>query len=86
MGRRDPHGLDHPGKQQVGRHLPGQFLPGRADQNDLLGLQIYGRATQRDEDNIYDGFRKRNTNSVTAKLALTPNRDHDIVLEATTAR
>ena len=43
-------------------------------------------APRRDEDNIYDGFRKRNTNSVTAKLALTPNRDHDIVLEATTAR
>ena len=64
----------------------GNFYLAGPIKNDLLGLQIYGRATQRDEDNIYDGFRKRNTNSVTAKLALTPNRDHDIVLEATTAR
>ena len=63
----------------------GNFYLAGPIKNDLLGLQIYGRAT-RDEDNIYDGFRKRNTNSVTAKLALTPNRDHDIVLEATTAR
>nr|MBP6707495.1 TonB-dependent receptor [Achromobacter sp.] len=64
----------------------GNFYLAGPIKNDLLGLQIYGRATQRDEDNIHDGFRKRNTNSVTAKLALTPNRDHDIVLEATTAR
>ena len=44
----------------------GNFYLAGPIKNDLLGLQIYGRATQRDEDNIYDGFRKRNTNSVTA--------------------
>ena len=44
----------------------GNFYLAGPIKNDLLGLQIYGRATQRDEDNIYDGFRKRNTNSVTS--------------------
>ncbi|NGT18037.1 ligand-gated channel protein [Achromobacter insolitus] len=64
----------------------GNFYLAGPIKTDLLGLQIYGQATQRDEDNIVDGFRKRNSESVTAKLALTPNRDHDIVLEATTMR
>lgn len=64
----------------------GNFYLAGPIKNDLLGLQIYGQATQRDEDDIYNGFRKRNAESVTAKLALTPNRDHDIVLEATTMR
>lgn len=64
----------------------GNFYLAGPIKNDLLGLQIYGQATQRDEDNIYNGYRKRNAESVTAKLALTPNRDHDIVLEATTMR
>ncbi|MGS1010799.1 ligand-gated channel protein [Achromobacter anxifer] len=64
----------------------GNFYLSGPIKTDLLGLQIYGQATQRDEDDIVDGFRKRNSESVTAKLALTPNRDHDIVLEATTMR
>ncbi|MGV2862236.1 ligand-gated channel protein [Achromobacter sp. ESBL13] len=64
----------------------GNFYLAGPIKSDLLGLQIYGQASQRDEDNIVDGFRKRNSDSVTAKLALTPNRDHDIVLEATTMR
>lgn len=64
----------------------GNFYLAGPIKTDLLGLQIYGQATQRDEDDIVDGFRKRNSESVTAKLALTPNRDHDIVLEATTMR
>lgn len=64
----------------------GNFYLAGPIKNDLLGLQIFGQATQRDEDDIYNGFRKRNAESVTAKLALTPNRDHDIVLEATTMR
>lgn len=64
----------------------GNFYLAGPIKTDLLGLQIYGQATQRDEDDVVDGFRKRNSESVTAKLALTPNRDHDIVLEATTMR
>lgn len=64
----------------------GNFYLAGPIKNDLLGLQIYGQASQRDEDNIVNGFRKRNSDSVTAKLALTPNRDHDIVLEATAMR
>ncbi|MFP3757750.1 TonB-dependent receptor plug domain-containing protein, partial [Cupriavidus sp. SIMBA_020] len=64
----------------------GNFYLAGPIKNDLLGLQIYGQATQRDEDRIVEGYRKRNATNITAKLALTPNRDHDIVLEATSSR
>ena len=64
----------------------GNFYLAGPIKNDLLGLQIYGQATQRDEDRIVEGYRKRNATNLTAKLALTPNRDHDIVLEATSSR
>ncbi|SAI41963.1 exogenous ferric siderophore receptor [Bordetella ansorpii] len=64
----------------------GNFYLAGPIKNDMLGLQIYGQGTQRDEDNIYNGFRQRAANTVTAKLALTPTRNHDIVLEATHSR
>lgn len=64
----------------------GNFYLAGPIKNDLLGLQIYGQASQRDEDDIYDGFRQRDANTVTAKLALTPNRNHDIIVEATSSR
>ncbi|MGQ7247269.1 ligand-gated channel protein [Halomonas sp. V046] len=49
---------------------------------DLLGLQVYGRASQRDEDDIVYGFEDKSVQSLTAKLTLTPGSDHDIALEA----
>src|SRR5690606_17981569 len=48
---------------------------------DLLGLSIYGTYAHRDEDRIYEGYNKGRTHGATVKLALTPTRDHDIVLE-----
>ncbi len=64
----------------------GNFYLAGPIRSELLGLQIYGQQSHRDEDHIAEGFRGRTAQNLTAKLALTPNRDHDIVLEATTAR
>lgn len=64
----------------------GNFYLAGPVKTDLLGLQIYGQYTQRDEDAIYNGFRQRQATNITAKLALTPNKDHDVVLELTSAR
>lgn len=50
--------------------------------SDVLGLQIHGQTSRRQEDRIINGFNHQATNAGTAKLSLTPNKDHDIVLEA----
>lgn len=47
----------------------------------LLGLQLYGQTSQRDEDDILRGFNEQKTNSGTAKLSFTPNDSNDLVLE-----
>lgn len=57
------------------------FLTGPIKQ-DLLGLQLYGQYSKRDEDNIYNGYRDSTRNNITAKFALTPTPDHDIIFEA----
>ncbi|MFA5663461.1 ligand-gated channel protein [Castellaniella sp.] len=49
---------------------------------DRLGLQFYGQKSRREEDKFLYGFNKQDTTSGTVKLALTPNNDHDITLEA----
>lgn len=48
---------------------------------DKLGIQIYGQKAQRQEDKIVNGFNKQSTTSGTAKLAFTPNKDHDLIAE-----
>lgn len=52
----------------------------------VLGLQLYGQDSSRAEDHIFNGYRDSERNSITAKLALTPNTRHDIVLEANRTR
>ena len=49
--------------------------------DNLLGLQVYGNQSRRNEDKFVNGFNKQQNSSGTAKLALTPNKDHDLVLE-----
>lgn len=51
---------------------------------DLLGLSVYGAYSHRDEDHIFEGYNKARNLGGTVKLALTPTRDHDIVLEGET--
>ena len=47
----------------------------------LLGLQVYGQTSRRDEDDIPRGFNEQKTDSATAKLSFTPNEANDIILE-----
>ncbi|WP_148252930.1 ligand-gated channel protein [Aidingimonas lacisalsi] len=49
---------------------------------DLLGLQVYGKVQNREEDEIVNGYEDKGLRSLTAKLSLTPNDDHDFVFEA----
>lgn len=49
--------------------------------DDLLGLQVYGQTSRRDEDDIPRGFNQQKTDSATAKLSFTPNEANDLVLE-----
>jgi len=57
------------------------FLTGPI-KHELLGLQVYGQYSKRDEDAIHYGYRDSKRDNITAKVALTPTRDHDIVFEA----
>lgn len=59
----------------------GNFFLGGPIKDDLLGLQIYGQKSHRNEDRFVSGFNKQDTTSGTAKLSLTPNKDHDLVFE-----
>ena len=47
----------------------------------LVGLQVYGQTSRRDEDDIPRGFNEQKTDSGTAKLSFTPNEANDLVLE-----
>jgi len=58
------------------------FFLGGPVKNDLLGLQINGQKSRRVEDKILRGFNEQETNAINAKFSLTPNKDHDITLEA----
>ncbi|MCW4148855.1 ligand-gated channel protein [Halomonas sp. 18H] len=49
---------------------------------DRLGLQLFGRTSQRDEDNIVNGYEEKNLQSVTARLSLAASDNHDVTAEA----
>ena len=53
---------------------------------DLLGLQLYGGFTDREEDLFVDGYEQQDLQNLTAKLTLTPTENHDVSLEATRTR
>jgi outer membrane receptor for ferrienterochelin and colicins len=62
--------------QQTNVYLSGPLAPG------LLGLQVYGQTSARDEDEIVNGHAKSDLRSLTARLSLTASEDHDLTLEA----
>lgn len=49
---------------------------------DRLGLQLYGRTSQRDEDNILNGYEDKSLQSLTARLSLAAADNHDFTFEA----
>ncbi|MEI2417065.1 TonB-dependent receptor [Orrella sp. JC864] len=69
-----------------GDSYQGQFYLNGPIMQDKLGLQLWGRYLNRDEDRILGGFHRTRDSSVTARLAFTPTANHDIMLEAGTAR
>lgn len=64
----------------------GNFMLGGPIKDGVLGLQVYGQQTNRKEDDIYNGYRKRESFEVGAKLSLTPSENHSFVLEGSTKR
>lgn len=58
------------------------FYLGGPIATDTLGIQLYGRTYHRDEDEILNGYDEKDLDSVTARLAFTPNQNHDIIIEA----
>ncbi|REG84948.1 ligand-gated channel protein [Marinomonas pollencensis] len=49
---------------------------------DKLGLQFYGQVSQRDEDDIYNGYADQDINNGTAKVTWKMSDDQDIIFEA----
>lgn len=82
--------LDYTAQQykEYGNGSQVQFFAGGPIKNDLLGMQIWGRRLNRqaDDDLAGGGFAKARHTDLTARLALTPNRYHDIVVQAGAAR
>lgn len=69
----------------------GQFYLGGPIVSETLGLQVWGRAFQRDEDDIYNGPSSTGSMgsdeyNLTGRLAWTPNADHEVMLTADTTR
>ena len=49
---------------------------------DTLGLQVYGRASTRQEDRFVDGFEEKNLKNLNARLSFPPTDNQDFTLEA----
>ncbi len=49
--------------------------------DELLGVQLYGQFTKRDEDDLVAGFRGKEQNNLKAKFIVTPNKNHEVTLE-----
>lgn len=65
-----------------GNLYQGNFYLAGPIKEDLLGLSLYGVYSHRGEDEIEQGYNRHTNRGVTARLSLTPTRDHDIILEA----
>ncbi len=66
-----------------------QFYLSGPIKEDLLGLQVWGRYLDRQADDDIEqtnGFSKADHRDLTARLAITPNVDHEILLEAGATR
>ncbi|WP_136068157.1 ligand-gated channel protein [Modicisalibacter radicis] len=70
---------DSGNSQQSNLYLSGPL------KSDLLGLQLYGQVSSREEDEIVNGYEDKDLQSLTARLTLTPGDDHDFALEAGTS-
>jgi outer membrane receptor for ferrienterochelin and colicins len=82
LGAVVPQESDEGDTRQAGFWLGGPI------KTDTVGLQIYGKLTDRDEDRIYypgpltSGTFGSTDRNLTAKLSLTPSREHAFTVEA----
>ncbi|WP_186327024.1 TonB-dependent receptor domain-containing protein [Pseudomonas oryzihabitans] len=68
-----------------GNSRQGQFFLSGPLHTDLLGLQLWGRYLDRQADDDIErtqGFSKARHRDLTGRLALTPNENHEFLLEA----
>lgn len=65
-----------------GNEFQSNFYLAGPIKNDLLGISLQGVYSHRSEDQRLGGYNRNRTQGGTVKLSLTPNRDHDIILEA----
>ncbi|WP_251977797.1 ligand-gated channel protein [Salinicola avicenniae] len=67
---------DSGNEQQTQFYVSGPLKEG------LLGLQVNGRYSTREEDHIIDGYEEKELRNGTARLSLTPSENHDFTFEA----
>ncbi|WP_129141781.1 ligand-gated channel protein [Modicisalibacter coralii] len=67
---------DSGNEQQTQFYVAGPLKEG------LLGLQVNGRYSTRDEDHIIDGYEDKELRNGTVRLSLTPGENHDFTFEA----
>lgn len=60
---------------QTNAYISGPLIEG------LLGLQVFGQTSRRAEDRFSNGYNQQKTDSLTSKLAFTPNEQNELVLE-----
>ena len=69
-----------------GDSYQGQFYLNGPIATDLVGLQLWGKLYKRQEDRILNGNTKALDTDLTARLSITPDKNHDILLEAGTSQ
>jgi outer membrane receptor for ferrienterochelin and colicins len=74
------------GNAESGNARQGDFYVTGPIVPELLGLQLWGYKTRRDEDAFAGGFNKTDNVNGTARLWFTPTPDHDFLLEAHRSR
>lgn len=79
-------GIIQEDREKYGNTTQGSFWLSGPIADDVLALQIYGKRQNRSEDDIYyegaTGSNGKKDESIHAKLTITPNKNHDIILEA----
>lgn len=65
---------------QASFYVSGPLVP------DVVGLQAWGRGLKRNEDKALAGTQEQRDGDLSGKLTITPNEDHDIILEGGVSR
>ncbi|GAB2713348.1 TonB-dependent receptor domain-containing protein [Halomonas garicola] len=65
-----------------GNRQQSRFYVGGPLKEDVLGLKVYGQYSQRDEDQIVNGYNDQRLANATAELSWNASEDHDLSLEA----